>query len=392
MYAAIRAYAITCLLAAVIGLTGTTHASPTIKIAIAQNNPSTGDAPIIERISPADGADNIAPNTAFTVEFDRPVAPGDGDIIITSNGIEVERIAVTSPQVQIDGETVTIDPATLLAYGANYTVTIDEGAIMSAPISTWNIIPDFALLNSDTSGESTCLANAPWGAGAWGIEAGSFQDSSGRATDRRLDAFRFTTDQNVGYLYARDAQSRWGLARYVQGTAWGGSLCGSPITWNWPAPMDVTSGDAPITLNVQHSIDTRTLLTDDNSWLMFAVNMWFNSEDAPKRLVVDIVLSQECNLSPDCGIRNFESDDAFHYMTRVIPQENASEENVTATVDVRQLIQDARNATYLDETNRPASGPTFNAQTLTLQQLEYVIEVYNAEGAAAVSYLGVEVP
>ncbi len=269
-----------------------------------------------------------------------------------------------------------------------YEVAIFEGALMTAPPPTWNIIPDFALLNADTQGESTCVTGAPWGSGAWGIEAGSFQDATGRATDRRIEAFRFVTNQRSGYLYARDGQSRWALARYIQGTAWPGSLCGAPIPWRVPPPVNVTRGDTPITLDIQHTIDTHNLLTDDDSWLMFAVNMWFNSDDAPKRLVVDIVLSHECNFDPLCRIRNFESDDAFHYMTRVVPQANALDADTAVTVDVRQVVQDALNATYLNESDGGALGPSYNAQTLNLVQLEYVIEVYNAEGAASVDYLG----
>lgn len=280
------------------------------------------------------------------------------------------------------------DSVTLMNPNTTDEVAIPEGAFLSAPPPTWNIIPDFALLNADTQGQSSCLTDAPWGSGAWGIEAGSFQDAQGNVTDRHIDAFRFVTNQQSGYLYARDEQSRWGLVRYIQGTAWPGSLCGTPIPWQVPSPLAVTSGDSPLALDIRHTIDTYNLLTDDDSWLMFAANMWFHSDDAPKRLVVDIVLSHECNQDPYCRIRNFESDEAFHYMTQVVPQADALTADTAVTVDVRQVVQDALNATYLNETSSNRLGPTYNAQTLNLLQLEYVIEVYNAEGAASVDYLG----
>jgi hypothetical protein len=87
---------------------------PTITLEVVSVHPATGTL--------------AAPTTDLTLAFNQAVQAGDGSIRIEQAGQLIEEIIMPSPRVIIDGSTVTIDPATLLAYGRTYTVTVDESA------------------------------------------------------------------------------------------------------------------------------------------------------------------------------------------------------------------------------------------------------------------------
>jgi hypothetical protein len=72
------------------------------------------------------------------------------------------------------------------------------------------------------------------------------------------------------------------------------------------------------TLNIDIYRDTNSLLTPNESWIMFAVNAWFSSPDLPvsggdinsrKPLVIDLIFYHDCN-SGGCTYRHFEDGDA----------------------------------------------------------------------------------
>lgn len=70
----------------------------------------------------------IRPSANLTLTFDEPVRAGTGNLVIAGNG-ETLTIPITSSQVTISGDTVTVDPTQDLADNASYTLTIDNGAI-----------------------------------------------------------------------------------------------------------------------------------------------------------------------------------------------------------------------------------------------------------------------
>ncbi|MEL6271692.1 MAG: hypothetical protein AAFR22_17935, partial [Chloroflexota bacterium] len=177
---------------------------------------------------------------------------------------------------------------------------------------TLNNAADMPMAPLDFQGSDLCLSVAPWGSDSWGIEAARFRTDPG--ADTGPDGFRFITNQDAAYLYTKDTSSQWTLARYIQGNAWGpDTLCRQPVTWYAPPPVPLAQQQ--IDLSIDYIIDTAHLFTGDHSWLMIAVNLWFrDTSDTAKPLVIDLVLHMACNNAPDCGLRSFESDAAFHHM------------------------------------------------------------------------------
>ncbi|NGZ06279.1 MAG: hypothetical protein G8237_07975 [Magnetococcales bacterium] len=70
----------------------------------------------------------INPASNLTLTFNETMRAGSGNLRITGGG-ETITIAITSPQVTISGETVTINPGQNLADNTSYTLSIDNGAL-----------------------------------------------------------------------------------------------------------------------------------------------------------------------------------------------------------------------------------------------------------------------
>ncbi|MCT7971026.1 Ig-like domain-containing protein [Laspinema olomoucense] len=88
-------------------------------------------APIVASFSPADNATNIAVGDNLVVQLSEPVQKGTGDIFIkkVSDNSVVETINVTSTNVTVSGNTVTINPVANLAQSTPYYVEIANGVI-----------------------------------------------------------------------------------------------------------------------------------------------------------------------------------------------------------------------------------------------------------------------
>ncbi len=89
--------------------------------------------PQLISVTPSSGARNVYPNTDLTLTFDDEVFRGSGRIRILQNGAVVESLGVNSDpdRVRINGATVTIDPVSLLIYGTDYAITIDDGTFVN---------------------------------------------------------------------------------------------------------------------------------------------------------------------------------------------------------------------------------------------------------------------
>ncbi len=85
-------------------------------------------APTVSSYSPANEASNVALTTTLTLTFNEKVQKGTGNITI-SDGTTNDVIAVTSSQVTINGNTVTITPTANLAAAKTYHVLVAAGAI-----------------------------------------------------------------------------------------------------------------------------------------------------------------------------------------------------------------------------------------------------------------------
>lgn len=233
----------------------------------------------------------------------------------------------------------------------------------------------FDLVAMDTLNiDDACTAQAPWGPDSWGIEAATFSDPD----DRTIDSARFVATGQDGYLYGMEEQGRWGFVRYIQGDVWGGTSCG-PVTWHRFAPLPTAGRDIRVDIEVYR--DTANLFTDSNSWIMFAVNAWFSSPDFPleggdlngrKPLVMDLALHHECNMD-GCALRHAESDSAYHYQSSV-GQAPPGDWGIFS-IALAPHIDNAFAAFDLPEAAR---------QSLRLYQLEFVIELHAAEGAATI--------
>ena len=89
-------------------------------------------APVLTSSTPQDNVGNVAAGANLTLTFSEDVLAGSGHITLIndSNGSLSKVIDITdSSQVSISGNTVTVNPTTDLAAGANYHVQIDSGAL-----------------------------------------------------------------------------------------------------------------------------------------------------------------------------------------------------------------------------------------------------------------------
>jgi PKD repeat protein len=86
-------------------------------------------APTVTTYAPAINTTNIARNTTLVLTFDKAVQKGNGNIIINQpiGGTQKEAINVTSQNVKIEGNTVTITLADVLTVGATAEVIVPNG-------------------------------------------------------------------------------------------------------------------------------------------------------------------------------------------------------------------------------------------------------------------------
>jgi hypothetical protein len=130
--------------------------------------------------------------------------------------------------------------------------------------------------------------------------------------------------------------------------------------------------------------DTNTLLTSNNSWILFATKTWFSSPDLPKSgndingrkpLVIDLIFYHSCNWT-GCGYGHFEDNDAYHY--QVFVDETPHKNWGSWSVALKDYIREALHYPW------PSGSIVGAEETLKLYQLEFVIELKNAEGAATI--------
>lgn len=244
------------------------------------------------------------------------------------------------------------------AGGASF---LRDGAFDLSPVDTGNI-------------DAACTMLAPWGAGSWGAEAATFSDPE----DHTIDTARFIGTGENGYLYGLETRGRWGFVRFIQGDVWGGGNCGG-IPWHRFDPIATAEKDLRIELDIYR--DTNNLFTTDDSWIMFAVNLWFSSPDLPdaggdvnqrKPLVMDLVLHHECTME-GCVLENKESAEAYHY--QAVVDEAPLREWRAVSIPLASHIEAA-----LAHFDLPPAARA----SLALYQAEVVVELHRAEGAASI--------
>ena len=241
---------------------------------------------------------------------------------------------------------------------------------------TWNNNGDFELPVIDTGNVGgQCYIYAPWGNTSWGVEGYTFSDPE----NHTITWSRFRSSGHEGYLYGKEESGKWGLVRYIQGDVWGGSYCGI-IPWNIPSPLPIDGKN--ISLNMDIFRDTNSLLSSSDSWIMFAVNIWFSSPELPggndisghKPLVMDLIFYHQCNWT-GCGYGVFEDNDAFHYQVFIGETPYGWK---SWSIPLNDYIQRALDYQW-------TSGSIAHSKdTLKIYQIEFLIELKNSEGAATI--------
>lgn len=111
---------------------------------------------------------------------------------------------------------------------------------------------------------------------------------------------------------------------------------------------------------------------------MHAINVWVSASDFPKTgsdlngkkpLVLDLAFFQQCNWC-GCGLSNFEDGSAYHYQT------------VLGTTPPRQWK--TWNFNLSNYINLALTNFGLPAKNAKVYQIEYVIELHNADGAATI--------
>lgn len=245
----------------------------------------------------------------------------------------------------------------------------------------WNNDGDFDLDPIDTGNiKDQCYIDALWGSNSWGVEGSTFSDPTDYTINWSRFAILSSDSDRQGYLHGKEESGKWGLVRYIQGDVWGGSNCG-PIPWNRPEPLLTYGNDLALMIHIYR--DTNILLTSNDSWIMFAINLWFSSPDLPsggdisehKPLVMELIFYHDCNWN-GCGYGPFEDDDAFHY--QVFISETPYGGWGLWSIALNDYIQEALNYPW------PSGSIADAEETLELYQLEFVIELKNAVGAATI--------
>ena len=124
-------------------------------------------SPSVTALNPLDGAVDVAIDAILALTFDEPVAAGIGNIEIRESIGDAlfETIDVTSGQVIIVDDTVTVDPAGTLAHAAGYYLLVDAGAFTDLATNDFPGIGDatgwnFATVVDTTQPTITGLAPA----------------------------------------------------------------------------------------------------------------------------------------------------------------------------------------------------------------------------------------
>ncbi|NES07447.1 MAG: hypothetical protein F6K22_34425, partial [Okeania sp. SIO2F4] len=113
--------------------------------------------PTATKFTPSDNETEVVLNEPLSIEFDENVAVGTGNIIIkqTTDNEIVETIDITSDQVQIDVNTVTISPTNDLEELTDYYIQINPGAIVDTAGNNYSGIADTTTWNFTTKKNET---------------------------------------------------------------------------------------------------------------------------------------------------------------------------------------------------------------------------------------------
>lgn len=160
-------------------------------------------SPTLISSTPTDNAINVLPGANLILNFNEAIQAGTGNFIIyNASGTVARTIAVTdTTQVTISGSTVTINPATDLAFSSSYYLTIASGAVKDLAGN------NFAGISGSTAYNFTTAAPAvtddyPWSSNTTGVVVvnGSATNGVVNFTDD-MDLFKVTLTAGTSYVF-----------------------------------------------------------------------------------------------------------------------------------------------------------------------------------------------
>nr|WP_319490837.1 hypothetical protein [uncultured Desulfobacter sp.] len=155
-----------------------------------------------------------------------------------------------------------------------------------------------------------------------------------------------------------------------------------------PCPLN----NRRILLNLDCILDTAKLLTPDDSWILAAVNLWLSGPAMPpgndclgrKPLVLDFYIFHQSNMK---SIVPHEDGFAFHVPVSLKPAVIGKKISWR-----RDITQHLVNAVHSDFPGLKRLGPARpRLEDLKIYQMEFVLELVNAEAAATIDKFTLEI-
>jgi T1SS-143 domain-containing protein len=107
-------------------------------------------APTLTASTPADNATGVGYSKNIVLTFSEAVAPRSGSILISNGGGDTRTIFLSSSEVTVSGNTVTINPSSNLIVNTNYYVQIASGALVDVAGNAYAGISNTTTLNFKT--------------------------------------------------------------------------------------------------------------------------------------------------------------------------------------------------------------------------------------------------
>ncbi len=265
-------------------------------------------------------------------------------------------------------------------------------------MSVWNTDGGFALADRDV-GVITGKKHDdhPWGPNTWGVQGRTFGGAwtvwiPGMASDGPIAAQRYYIRHGQAYLYGKESDGRYGFVRYILGDVWrpGGpiplplypgdirvpapSMNRNPRRREGPRPLEDIR---PLTLTLDLYRGATSHTSSSASRAMYAINLWITGPYFPigrdvlgrKPLVFDLDFYTSGTLAHR-SVRSFESSSCYHYQESVGVTPLSSWRSWR--IDLKEVI--------LRALRRFGLQP----EGAAIYQLEFLIELVNAEGSAMI--------
>ena len=170
-------------------------------------------APVLTSSTPQDDGGSVATGANLTLTFSEDVLAGSGHITLVNdsdNSLNKVIDITDSSQVSISGNTVTVNPTTDLAAGANYHVQIDSTALHDTAGNDYAGISTSTGLNFTTASASTADSSIV----VFDLTTGQSSDHDGRVFDANTAyTIYIMVNSNSRTLVGLDSNEMWSGAQ-----------------------------------------------------------------------------------------------------------------------------------------------------------------------------------